>query len=211
MNKDLYLIGGGGHCRACIEVIEAQGSYRIAGIVDRPEKIGENNLGIQVVASDQDLQSLVLAGAEFLISIGQIGGPGPRQRIFTALKAIGAVFPTIVSPHGWASPYAQIGEGTIVMHGTIVNAAAQVGANCILNTRCIIEHDARIFDNCHVSTGAVVNGGCRIGAGSFIGSNSVLVHGVSIAAGAVVGAGSVVHRDIDEAGTYVGNPCRRIR
>jgi len=34
MKKELILIGGGGHCTACIDVIEQEGRFAIAGIVD---------------------------------------------------------------------------------------------------------------------------------------------------------------------------------
>lgn len=38
---EIILIGGGGHCKACIDVIETERKYRIAGIIDIPEKKGE--------------------------------------------------------------------------------------------------------------------------------------------------------------------------
>jgi sugar O-acyltransferase (sialic acid O-acetyltransferase NeuD family) len=211
MKKDLYLIGGGGHCRACIDVIEAVGQYRILGIVDLPAKLQEKNLGYTVLATDQDLERLARENCGFLVTIGQIGSPALRMKAFSSLEKLGVFLPRIISPRAYVSAHSQIGEGTIVMHGATLNAAASVGVNCILNTHSIVEHDAQIADHCHISTGVVINGECRVGAHTFIGSNSVLAHGVSIAADVVVGAGSVVHRDITEAGVYVGNPCRRIR
>ena len=33
--KSLLLIGGGGHCHSCIDVIEASGIYKIKGLVQR--------------------------------------------------------------------------------------------------------------------------------------------------------------------------------
>ncbi len=39
MKEEIILIGGGGHCRACIDVIETNGKYRIAGIVDTLESL----------------------------------------------------------------------------------------------------------------------------------------------------------------------------
>jgi len=43
--KDIILIGGGGHCRSVIDVIEQEGLFSIVGIVDRPEKLGDKVLG----------------------------------------------------------------------------------------------------------------------------------------------------------------------
>lgn len=36
MKEQIILIGGGGHCKSCIDVIEQEGKYQIAGIVDLP-------------------------------------------------------------------------------------------------------------------------------------------------------------------------------
>jgi len=38
--KEIILIGGGGHCRSVIDVIEQEGRFKIVGIVDRPELLG---------------------------------------------------------------------------------------------------------------------------------------------------------------------------
>jgi sugar O-acyltransferase (sialic acid O-acetyltransferase NeuD family) len=211
MNTGLYLIGGGGHCRACIDVIEAEGQFRILGIIDLPAKLHTRNLGYEVLATDEDLHSLVCKDSGFLVTIGQVESPALRQSVYSSLKRLNSFLPRIVSPLSHVSRHALIEEATIIMHGVTVNAGARVGVNCILNSHSLVEHDARVGNHCHVSTGAVVNGGCRVGDGTFIGSNSVLVHGVSVVANVVVGAGSVVSRDITEAGVYAGNPCRRIR
>ena len=38
--KELILIGGGGgHCRSCIDVIEQEQKFKIAGIIDKKEFI----------------------------------------------------------------------------------------------------------------------------------------------------------------------------
>jgi len=33
--KNLILIGAGGHCRSCIDVIEAEKKYKIIGLIDK--------------------------------------------------------------------------------------------------------------------------------------------------------------------------------
>ena len=59
MNKpEIILIGGGGHCKACIDVIELDGGFQIAGIIDTPEKVGQNILGYPIIGTDDDLKEL---------------------------------------------------------------------------------------------------------------------------------------------------------
>ena len=62
-----------------------------------------------------------------------------------------------------------------------------------------------------ISTGAMINGGCQIGNRCFVGSNSTIGQGVTVCDDVVIGAGAVVIKDITEPGTYVGNPCRKIK
>ena len=53
--EKILLIGGGGHCRSVIDVIELEKKYEIAGIVDKKELLNEEILGYKVIASDEDL------------------------------------------------------------------------------------------------------------------------------------------------------------
>ena len=145
--SEILLVGGGGHCHSCIDVIEQQGEYRIAGIVDLPERIGQRVLGYPVIGSDDDLPRLAEEYRCFLITLGQIKSPVRRMALFDQLKSLGACLPTIISPRAYVSRHARVGEGTIIMHGALVNAGAQVGRNCIINTFCLLEHDASIGDH----------------------------------------------------------------
>ncbi|WDP89768.1 MAG: NeuD/PglB/VioB family sugar acetyltransferase [Desulfobacter sp.] len=175
----ILLVGGGGHCRACIDVIELVPGYEIAGIVEQPGREGAPPvLGYPVLGSDGDLEKLRQTYDHALVTIGQIGPPGARYKAFCRLKALGFTLPVLVSPLARVSPHAVIEKGTVVMHQALVNAGARVGRNCIINTGALVEHDACIGDHTHISTRAVVNGGAGVGAGSFMGSNAVLVQGV---------------------------------
>lgn len=49
VKDQIVLIGGGGHCKACIDVLERQGKYQIAGIIDTDEKVGQDIIGNQII------------------------------------------------------------------------------------------------------------------------------------------------------------------
>jgi sugar O-acyltransferase (sialic acid O-acetyltransferase NeuD family) len=155
MKKQIILIGGGGHCRSCIDVVEQEGKYEIAGIVDIPEKRGQQVLGYSVIGSDDDIPELIRTYPNVLITFEQIKTP-ERRALFESLLNMGARFPVIQSPMAYVSPHARVGEGTIVMHRALINAGARVGRNCIINTNALVECDVIIEDHCHVSTNAVV-------------------------------------------------------
>jgi sugar O-acyltransferase (sialic acid O-acetyltransferase NeuD family) len=192
MKEKIILIGGGGHCRACIDVIEQEGRFTIAGIVDVPEKIQHKVLGYPVIGSDSDLAELIKSCPNVLLTLGQIKSPSRRMELFYDLMTMGARFHVIKSPMAYVSRHARIAEGTIIMHHALINAGATVGRNCIINTKALIEHDAVIEDHCHISTGAVVNGGVTIGSGSFFGSGAIAAEYASIASNSYIKANSLI-------------------
>lgn len=202
--RNLILIGGGGHCKSIIDVAESAG-YNILGILDMPEDIGKSVLDYKVIGTDDDIPQFV-DKAEFIITVGFIKSPAIRMRIFDKVREAGGKLATIIASTAHVSRYASLGEGTVVMHQTVVNAGAKIGENCIINTFCNIEHDAVIGDQCHISTGAMVNGDCKVGKLCFIGSQSVLANGISICDDVIVGAGSLVRKSILKPGIYSGNP-----
>lgn len=195
LKEDLILIGGGGHCRSCIDVIEMEGRFSIRGIVDEKEALDPILTDYPLLGREEDLFDLAKSCRNFLITIGQIKSPEPRIRLFEHLKQLGMTLPIVVSPLAHVSRQASLGEGTIVMHHALVNAGAFIGHNCIINTKALIEHDVVIENHCHISTAAVVNGGAKVQCCSFIGSNAVLREHIVVGEKSIVGAGvTVLHR-----------------
>lgn len=209
--REIILIGGGGHCRSLIDVIEDADNFKIAGIVDKEENVGKKVLDYYISFSMEELSRLLLTYDSFVLAFGQIKDTNGRPQLYQYLKYKGAKFPPIISARAKVSSYAKIDEATVVMHHAVINSNAKIGKGCIINTAAVIEHDCVIGDFCHVSTESVINGGSTLGRHSFAGSNSVLLNGIKTCPTTVIGAGSVVIHDIDQPGIWVGNPARRIR
>lgn len=207
MPEPIILVGGGGHCLACIDVIENAANMMIAGIIDKDSSLQANRY--KVLGSDDVINDFIKEHS-FLITVGFIKNPEPRIRLYEKVKAIGGRFSTIVSSNALLAKSISIGDGTIVMHHALVNAYAKIGNNCIINNKALIEHGSVVGDHSHISTGTIVNGDCSIGSSVFIGSNTVIGQGIHIADNVIVGAGSVVIRNISEAGVYAGNPVKKI-
>lgn len=204
----IILFGGGGHCRSVIDVIETEGKFEIAGIIDRQELIGQKVLSYPILGSDNDIDSVIKEYPNFLITIGQIKSSNAREKLFLLVKQRGGKFPVIISPKAHISKHAVINEGTVVMHHVLVNALAKVGKNCIINTGAVLEHDVIIEDHCHISTGAFINGESIVRRNSFIGSNSTVVQCVEIADHNVIAAGSVLLENTEPYCLLAGNPAK---
>ena len=189
--NDLILIGGGGHCKSCIDVIEQEGKYNIKGILDTPEKFGQEVLGYKIIGSDEDI-SKYAQNHSFLITIGHIKTPDLRIKLYNKIKENNGKLATIISPRAYVSKHATIQEGTIVLHDALVNAGAKIGTNCIINTKALIEHDCTIENNCHIAIGAKLAGEVTVKQNSFIGANSLIVQQRTISENSFIKAQSLI-------------------
>lgn len=211
MKENIILVGGGGHCKSVIDVIESTEKYTILGIIDQKERIGEVILGYKIIGSDDNIDDVIKNCKNFHITVGHIKSNLTRVKLYNLIKSKGGHFPIIISPTAYVSKHAEIKEGTIIMHHAFVNSAAKIGVNCIINTGASIEHDAEISNHCHISTGAFVNGESKIGDNSFIGSNSTVIHCITIGENNLVAAGSVVTKNTEAGYIYTGNPAKKIK
>ncbi len=192
MKKEaIILVGGGGHCRSVIDVVEQLGLYHIAGIVDQPELIGSSILGYEVIGCDDDLVKLHKQYKQAIITVGQVRSNAIRLRLYEQLKSIGYQLPVVVSPLAYLSRHASVGEGCVIMHHALVNAGAMIGENSIINTKALIEHDVVVGAHSHISTATVLNGGVKIAPNSFVGSNTTSKEG-SVAGGFIKAGGIIV-------------------
>jgi len=203
-HKKLILVGGGGHCKSVIDVAESAG-FQIQGILDIPENVGKKVLDYSIIGTDDQIPDYV-KDAVFLVTVGHIKDATLRIKLHQKIVDAGGTLATIIASTAHVSQYAQIGEGSVIMHQAVVNADAIIGRGCIINTFANIEHDSKIGDYCHISTGAMINGNCVVGKETFFGSQSVMVNGIEIASGCVIGAGSLIRKNATQKGVYSGNP-----
>ena len=70
MLKKIILIGGGGHCKSCIDIIEKTKKFRITGIIDNNKK--KEILNYKIIGNDSDLNSLRKKFSYAFITLGQI-------------------------------------------------------------------------------------------------------------------------------------------
>jgi sugar O-acyltransferase (sialic acid O-acetyltransferase NeuD family) len=180
MKEKIVLVGGGGHCRSVIDVIEQTNKYEIVGVVETKENLGEKVLNYEIIGCDDDLEKIFKFCKNALVTIGHMKSNEKRIKLFDKLKKIGFNLPVVISPFAYVSKYSQIEEGTVIMHHALINANVKIGKSCIINTKALIEHDAIIGDHCHISTASVVNGGVIIENNTFLGSNATSVQNTEI-------------------------------
>lgn len=198
-NKVLCLYGAGGHGRVIASQALMSGWKEVV-FADASLPVGTVIVGARVrFHSIEEVEADAV-----IISIGDNAVRRQRQQEFAGHNHQLATL--VVEPSRCF--IANIGPGTVVLAGAIVNDGARIGAGVIVNSGAIVEHDAEVGAFSHVAPGAVLGGGARLGEDCLLGTNATILPRVSVSDRVIIGAGSVVTRDIAEPGVYVGAPAR---
>ena len=102
----------------------------------------------------------------------------------------------------------EVGEGSQILHGAVIQTGTQIGKHSIINTAASIDHDCMIKDFTFIGPNATLCGGVRIGEGSFIGAGAIILPYIKIGKNCTIGAGSVVTKNIEDGVTAYGNPAK---
>jgi acetyltransferase-like isoleucine patch superfamily enzyme len=111
-------------------------------------------------------------------------------------------------------PFTEIQKGVVIGARTRVQSHSFICELVTIGEDCFIGHGV-MFINDTFATGGPAGGRkelwrkTSIGKQVSIGSNATILP-VRIADNVVIGAGAVVTRDITEAGSYAGNPARKL-
>lgn len=207
--RDVVVLGAGGHARVLIDLMRVAGALVPVAILDRdPAFRGSDIAGVPVIGDDTELDQFAPNHVSLVNGVGSTANTTARRIAFIHGKGHGFRFVTLVHPRAVVASDAQLGEGTQVMAGAVINTCAVVGDDAIVNTRAVVEHDCRVGDHTHVASGAVLAGGVILGDGVHVGAGATVIQNVSVGSGSVIGAGAVVIRDVPRGVTVVGVPAR---
>ncbi|PYV16464.1 MAG: transferase [Acidobacteria bacterium] len=203
-NKEAYVIGAGGHAKVVIVTLKEAGYTVKAAFDDDSQKWGKDLLGIPVVGPPSQLESL--SDPQAVIALGENTLRKTFAGRFRHVKWLTAVHRT-----AYVHPTVELGPGTVVFAGAVVQPDARIGSHCIINTCATIDHDCVLKDFVHIAPGVNLAGGVLLEEGVFIGIGSAIIPQASVGGWTVVGAGGVVDGDLAAQLLAVGVPARPIR
>lgn len=202
--KNVALYGTGGHADVITEVCESLGIQVAKVFDDDPIKVENSPLvfpGFRL-AGDAALENV---DAPFVVSVGD---NTVRKGISQRIKQ---PFGTVIHPSATVSESATIGEGTVVIHRSIIQAKTKIGRHVIINTTASIDHDCVIEDYAHVSPNCTLCGNVHIGEGTHVGAGTTIIPGIKIGKWCKIGAGSVIIKDVPDYSVVVGSPGKKIK
>ena len=189
-----------------IETLQALG-IGIKGYLDKQKSsVNPYDLPYLGFESAENILKLI-AKSEFALGIGD---NRIRTRVAGEIADLGGQFAPIIHPSALVSPSSDIGDGTFISSGAIVNAKSSIARFCIINTAAIVEHECKLGEGVHVAPGAVLLGNVEVGNRTLIGGGSVIKQGIKIGSDVVIGAGSVVVTDVADGETFAGNPAKEL-
>ncbi len=199
-NSQILLYGAGGHAKAVLEMVQAIGAFRIAGILDDNAALtGTYVLGIPVLGTRELLPQLVDQGLRLAVNgVGGIIDLNVRLKLFDLLARYGFAFPILRHPRATVEPSAQIFEGVQVFANAYVGSSAILHEKCMINTGAIVSHDCEIGAYTHIAPGALLAGQVHVGEKALVGMGVTTMIGLKIGAGARVGNGAVLLADVPE-------------
>lgn len=206
MRDKLIIIGASGHGEVVADIAIKMNRWKEIKFLDDDGSI-EQYLDLKVIGKSRDA-SKYKETTEFIVAIGD---NQLRKKIQEELMNSDYSIVTLIHPDAIIGIDVQIGRGTVVMAGVVINSSSRIGSGCIINTSASVDHDSIIKDFVHLSPGVRTGGKVNIDEGTWLGIGSVVSNNINISAGSIVGAGAVVIRDIIEPGVYVGVPAKKIK
>lgn len=192
MQKALF--GFGGHAR---EVMSQMGKKLPCFVED--EYVNEHTLPLSKFNSKKYSLMVAVADSEL------------RQRIVEKLPKDTSYFSWIHPTSILMDTNIEIGEGSFIGALSILTTNIKIGKHCILNRTNQIGHDCVIGDFFSSMPGSIVSGNVTIGDCVYLGNNSSIRERLKIHSSTIFGMNAAVVNNINEPGTYVGIPAKKIK
>ncbi|WP_281252432.1 acetyltransferase [Sporomusa malonica] len=204
-------MGSGGHAKVVIDIIEKQTKFNIVGLIDGFRTAGIDVFGYKILGDE-----LVLESSEYqniTHGIVAIGDNWVRNQVVNKVTQIKPDFKFIkaIHPSATIAKGVIIGEGTVVMAGSIINSDTKIGKHCIINTNSSLDHDNSLGNYVNISPGAVTGGNVIIDDFSTVSLGAKVIHKIIIGAHSLIGAGAVVVKNIESQSVWYGVPAKFIR
>lgn len=205
MNTILIIVGASGHGKVVADLAETLQQYKEIYFLD-DDLQKKSCMGYQVIGTSADIDSYVTM-ADFAVAIGNAK---IREKILEGLLQSGANVPVLIHPNACVAKNVQIGVGTVVMAGSVIQADSHIGKGCIINTCSSVDHECVLEDYVHIAVGTHLAGAVQVGKSTWIGAGATVSNNIKICGDCMIGAGALVVRNVRESGTYIGVPTIRI-
>ncbi|GAA0787483.1 acetyltransferase [Roseibium denhamense] len=181
----LILLGAGGHAKVIADLASAQ-DRTVMGHVSPGVPIGSPVGQSEIIGNDLDELSDQYMDYEFFVAIGD---NRIRLRELFRLERAGVQITTLIHPRAYVSKDVQVGSGSVIMAGAVVQAGTRIGRACVINTGATVDHDCHVEDGAFIAPGATICGTVTIGQLSFVGAGANVAPNKTLGNNVFIGIG----------------------
>ena len=164
MNKTIDIIGFGGHSKVILDLAKFN-NYNVFNFHDENKKLDKTS-------KEYNILNTIIIENITNDTIIAIGNNHVRQKLSIELSF--SNFIILKHPSAIIGNDVQIGIGTVIMAGVIIQPGTKIGKHCIINTGACIDHDVVIQDFVHIAPRCSIAGGVEIGEGTFLGIGTIV-------------------------------------
>jgi sugar O-acyltransferase (sialic acid O-acetyltransferase NeuD family) len=194
------IIGAGGFGREVYWSLPATDRLNTVFFVDDIYWDNSDNLILPISQFDPEKYKAIVA----------VGDPRDRFDIVQKLPKETKYFTHIHPSVQILDHNIEIGEGSIICAGCILTTNITLGKHTHLNLQTTIGHDCNIGDYLTTAPGVKISGNCTIHDCVYIGTNASIKQGINIHSLSTIGLNAGVVKNINESGTYVGVPAKKL-
>jgi sugar O-acyltransferase (sialic acid O-acetyltransferase NeuD family) len=164
----VLIYGSREFARTVSELVEDCG-HSVAGFID-DFSTGPHILG--TLAQVQRSHKASEYGIAFAVGYNDLAA---RWQAWQRLRAAGYPAPALIHPRAYVAKSAQVGDGAMIMAGSLVDVRAKVGDIVVAWPGSCISHDCVVGDNSFISPNATLCGYVDLGAHCFVGAGAAIV------------------------------------
>ena len=203
MIKKMIIIGGGGHARSILALMEKNKiKSNLLGYTD----LNKGKLPIKYLGKDDEILNRY---NEKKINLVLGIGIDIKLREKIVKKFDNYNFFTIIDKDSIISDNCNIGQGSVIFPNATIGPNVKIGQFGVIHNSVVIEHDVNIDNNSYIGPGAVVCGNVNVGKNVLLGANSTMIQDTFIKKNCKLGAGSVLIRSCKQQNkSLIGSPAK---
>lgn len=190
------LIGAGGFAREIVAEVYLQTKKELKCFVDDEYWVD----GLYKISEfNPESQGALIA----------VGNPEDKIKLLSKLPK-NTEFWSYISPNAYVNDLT-LGIGNFIFAGVIITSNVKIGNHVHLNLQTTIGHDSILGDFVTTAPSVNISGNVTIGNGVYLGTKSCVKEKISICDNVILGMKTGVVKNIEESGTYVGTPAKKIK
>jgi len=191
MNKNIAIIGAGGHGKVVGE-IALLNQYKVINFFD--DKVNDiKKFPFTIFGSLDYLKDHLKDYDAYFVAIGE---NRIRSNIIEWLKKQKMNIVSLTHPRSTISQFSSLEIGTCVMANAVINPGTLIKEGAIINTSASVDHDCIIEDFAHISPNCSLSGSVRVGKFSHLGTGTSVHPGIHIGNNVKTAVGSKVFKNI---------------